>query len=254
MKRLQNRTIKRFLGSVALLGAGLALLTACGPSQPPPTAESPTSSAAQNTETSTPSVTAFDLLPLKQGNQWTYEVESTQTDANGRTLSVGLRTWVVKKVTEGNGWKDAVIEERTDKDELVNTYEVRVTQDAISFKSIVQGGKKFTIQPPLPICQWPMKQGEPIEWKGTGISQDPNLKLKTTITYTGEMEVDAADERVKALRFEIVSEPADGSRVPASQSTYWFKPGVGVVRTVDTQLQRSFVRKTVLRLKGATVQ
>ncbi|GIV02509.1 MAG: hypothetical protein D6724_04110 [Armatimonadetes bacterium] len=235
----------------AALFAGISLLFACGPSQPPSANKTP----GADVETSAPAKgSAFDLLPLKQGNRWTYEVESTTTDARGSVLAVGLRTWEVESVKEGDGWKEAIIKELTDQGELVNTYDVRVTADTIAFKSITQGGKKYTIQPPLPICKWPMKQGEQIQWTGTGITQDPNLKLKTTITFQGEMEVDTAEGREKAYRVEIISEPADGSNSPASRSIYWFKPGVGVVRNVDTQLGRNMARKTILRLKGATIQ
>lgn len=245
------RSNRRCLAGRAFWGVGLAaLLGACGPSELP-TAKPDTAQEAGAAGVRT----AHDLLPLAEGNRWTYVMETEQVAASqAPVLSVETRVWHVSDVKEVDGGKQAVIQELNEEEKAVGELVFRVTDDAVYLVSTVAGGKRYNLNPPLPVGLWPNEPGKTLSWSGTGLSDNPNLELQTTITAKGLMEVDTAGGRVEAYRVDISTRPKSGGGNPASDSSYWFAPGKGVVRNVDKLLVGNNFRKTTLKLKGETIR
>lgn len=236
------------IGSVAM--ALLLGSAACGPSELP--AAKP--GAAETTDAAEGG-TAHDLFPLAEGNRWTYTIEIEQHVADqSPVISVGTRVWHVAEVTDVGGGKQALIHELNEEEKPVGELVIRVTDDAVHLVSALANGKRYNLNPPLPIGVWPNEPGETRTWSGTGISDDPNLELETTITAKGMMEVDTASGRVQAYRVDISTRPKGGGGNPASDSSYWFAPGKGIVRNVDKLLTQNTFRKTTLKLKGETIR
>jgi hypothetical protein len=233
--------------------ASLALAVfaaACGPSELP-TAKPET----QNGADAASGTTAFDLLPLAEGNRWTYVRETEQQTANAQpVLTIETRIWHVEEVKDIDGGKQAVIKELNEDEKPVGEIVFRVSDDGVYLVSQVVNQKRYTLNPPLPIALWPNEDGKTIEWNGTGLTDDPNLDLETTITAKGMMEVDTASGRVKAYRVDISTRPKGGGGNPAADSSYWFAPGKGVVRNVDKLLVQNVYRKTTMKLKGETIR
>lgn len=234
-------------------GASLALATltaACGPSELP-TAKPETQDGTEATS----GTTAFDLLPLAEGNRWTYVKETEQLAANAQpVLTIETRIWHVAEVKDIEGGKQAVIKELDENEKPVGEIVLRVLDDGVYLVSQVVNQKRYTLSPPLPIGLWPNEAGKTIQWNGTGLSDDPNLELQTTITSKGMMEVDTASGRVKAYRVDVSTRPKGGGGNPAADSSYWFAPGKGVVRNVDKLLVQNVYRKTTMKLKEETIR
>ncbi len=236
------------IGSAAL--AVLLGVAACGPSELP--AAKP--DAAEATD-ATEGGSAHDLFPLAEGNRWTYTIEIEQHFADqAPAISVGTQVWHVAKVTDVDGGKQALIKELNEEEKAVGELVFLVTEDAVHLVSALANGKRYNLNPPLPIGVWPNEPGKTLTWSGTGISDDPNLELETTITAKGMMEVDTASGRVEAYRVDISTRPKGGGGNPASDSSYWFAPGKGIVRNVDKLLTQNAFRKTTLKLKGETIR
>lgn len=235
-----------------LSGVSTALLfgvAACGPSELPST--KPNAAEAQKASEGS----AHDLLPLAEGNRWTYTIEIEQIVSNQPpVITIGTRVWHVAEVKEVEGGKQAVIKELNEEEKPVGELVIRVTDEGVYLVSAVANGKRYTLKPPLPIGVWPNEAGKTLTWNGTGISDNPNLELSTTITAKGSMEVDTASGRVRAYRVDISTRPKDGTGNPASDSSYWFAPGKGVVRNVDKLLTQNLYRKTTIKLKGETIR
>ena len=239
-----TRTVLACLPWVALLAV------ACGPSELPSTKPE----AASGTDTAN-GLTAHDLLPLAEGNRWTYVIEKEQQSADLQpVISVETRIWHVAEVKEAGGGKQAVIQELNEDEKPIGELVLRVTDDGVYLVSQVLNGRRYTLNPPLPICVWPNEPGNTLTWSGTGLSDNPNLELETTITAKGMMEVDTASGRVEAYRTDISTRPKGGGGNPASDSSYWFAPGKGIVRNVDKLLVQNTFRKTTLKLKGETIR
>lgn len=234
-------------------GSSLALAafgTACGPSELP-TAKPDAPSGKEAAD----GTTAFDLLPLAEGNRWTYVRETEQQSLNEQpTLSIANRIWHVAEVKDVAGGKQAVIKELDENEKPVGEIVIRVLEDGVYLVSQVVNEKRYTLNPPLPIGLWPNEAGKSITWNGTGLSDDPSLELETTITAKGMMEVDTASGRVRAYRVDISTRPKGGGGNPAADSSYWFAPGKGVVRNVDKLLVQNVYRKTTMKLKEETIR
>lgn len=233
--------------------ASLALIAfagACGPSELP-TAKPDAPSGTDTAE----GTTAFDLLPLAEGNRWTYVRETEQQSLDAPpTLTIENRIWHVAEVKDVGGGKQAVIKELDENEKPVGEIVIRVLDDGVYLVSQVVNEKRYTLNPPLPIGLWPNEAGKTIAWNGTGLSDNPNLELETTITAKGMMEVDTASGRVKAYRVDISTRPKGGGGNPAADSSYWFAPGKGVVRNVDKLLVQNVYRKTTMKLKEETIR
>lgn len=193
-----------------------------------------------------------DLLPLKVGNAWTYEVtmtlrtkEGTQSGSQTPTLKVtGLKGdratlafLVDNKVTSN------VVLEKSDK--------------GVAQVSVAPAGKPASsFSPPTPMFQWPMKVDGEVKWKGTGFRSGfaNNGPMTSTLTYKGEYEVDTDAGRFKAHRFDSMQTYKINGKEFGNSSSTWFVPKVGIVRTAEVVATGDAIRESVMKLKSYTVK
>lgn len=197
------------------------------------------------------------LLPVKEGNTWTYEVEVSRQVPGMQapeTQKVELVYKIAKVVKESATADRFVFEiskdgEKTDEQEWISdetgVYQMAMTKDRISF------------EPKQPILKFPVKQDETFSWKGTGL---------TAISVKGEAELEITPQAVQmvdtgvgsmsAQLFEGIgkfsaNEPKTGKKVEGNTiSNTWLSPGVGIVRFTQQTVIGQSQSGVTLRLKN----
>jgi len=196
--------VKKSLFVIALC-APAALLVGCksgsGSGYVPAKIEAPKGGAVAT-------ATAEQLMPLKVGNTWTYEVQS-QTTQVGR-VETPPKTEVTFTVTASKTNPDgsivAEMQIRNAMDEVSEVQKWHVDKTGVYMDS---SGKPETPQdftPPQPFIQVPFKKDTPIKWQGRGPVPTGDGKsafdFQGTLTYKGEEVADTVNDHYNTGVFQ----------------------------------------------------
>lgn len=208
-----------------------------------------------------------DLFPVKAGNTWTYEDNSTRVTGQGSASSTSEVTFKVTNVADTADGKVATIEISAN-GKLSDRLKWRVGPNGIYEVSGSERGvgsnalKEVAFEPPVPMVPFPVKPGSGLDVTSTGVRPAAGVgPLKTKLLVEGVQEVDTAMGRFSSLCTTSVSlyqakEPKTGEiiKFKATSSAYW-TPKVGIVRyfqeiVMANSKGQSISSTSVLRLKS----
>lgn len=188
------------------------------------------------------------LMPLTEGNQWTYKVDEALGNKGGVNRGSSEVTFKISKVVDGPDGKDATIEVSAG-GKLTNKQIWRVSKDGIF--QVAAGLKLDKLTPPQPLVKFPIKEGDKYSWTGVGTVAAKPAQMKADYVIKGSRLVDTEMGQVQALLVESVTEiTIDKNQKGASALSMWFKPGTGLVRIQESTRFPTFGRQAVLRLKN----
>ena len=160
-----------------------------------------------------------DLFPGQLGSTWTYSgMFSGQKMTMGSTIvsaTGGLQRTLVMRWT-ANG--------RPSQEE---TYIVR-PGEVVRSKSGAAGTGAIT--PPLPIIKYPMTVGKTWQWRGTVASGGNQLNGTANLKVAAHEKVQTGTGAVMAYRVDLDLTIAAGGQSLKLANSYWFAPGLGMVR------------------------
>ncbi len=199
---------------------------------------------------------AFDLFPVAEGNDWTYEMNERTTPRQAAPIANTYDlTFKCTKVTESGDSKDVEIAVTNKEGTVLERILFRVTPSEIYHLGYIIGGKQSLHSQPLLLISYPVKTGHTYQWqaKGPVNSRGQIGDLKATVTVKGEVEADATAERIKAYRVDISMTQTLEGRTNRIQSIYYFAPKRGLVRYWESRLFANGDQGEVLmRLKSHT--
>jgi hypothetical protein len=161
-------------------------------------------------------------LPTTVGDKRVVELS-----ANGRTAET--TEWVTGVETKGG--ITVVSFSREEGGRTINNY--RVSKDGLF--NLSAGG--FVLDPPLQMLKLPPKEGETWEVTSPAPAGKPAEKFKYTTGKQEDVEVPAG--KFKAVRVELEETLGGATR----KSTFWYAPGVGMVKTVTRHEQGDLVQQ-----------
>jgi hypothetical protein len=196
---------------------------------------------------------AADLFPLQPGNAWNFDATQTVRTKDGKT-SVGTQTPTLKVVAR-NGNKATIGYIRDNK--VMSKMTVLATNKGVAQSSVqATNGPIRNFEPASPLYEWPMKVNEERKSEGTGYRAgvDSIGKVKNTLVYKGESEVDTPAGRMRAHRFDSLTTYTVGNGQFGSTSSVWLVPKIGIVRSVELVAGPTGLRETELKLTSYTVK
>lgn len=192
------------------------------------------------------------LMPLKEGNSWTYAVEA-QRMAGGRSAgnAQGELTYRVASTTvEGNATRATL--ELISGGKTIEKQEWLANDKGVFQIGVGEKTEKFTT--PQPVILTPLKDHPSFEWRGYGLCPDGkfgNIIVRSKILDL--QEVDSEIKRFSALPVESVTEYEGDGRKGNAASTTWFAPGVGIVRFKQEVVTGDRASIMLLKLKRSSI-
>lgn len=187
------------------------------------------------------------LLPTTVGTTSVFEVVGTQEP------NLSLKVGASKKVEGGTEVKIDVYRGNN----LTDSGDWLVSSKGISQLS---AGKGIKFNPPQLNLPFPLKEGQKIEWKGTGAFPMAEAGKPATGTLTasymvrGKEEVDTGLGPIEAIAVQSITIYTSGDRRFRQEAVTWWAPKYGIVRYVQgimsqkTGEQQVSQQKMVLRL------
>lgn len=202
---------------------------------------------------------ASDLLPLTEGNAWTYYIESEIVAPNGQSeRSNTTRILKIGKVSKDAKGTRADLLFLDDKQKLLATIRV-LSNDKGLYQTGVQApnrsAQNFSV--PLLWAPFPYKLDETIKWTGTGPFPgiDGQGQISAGITGRGPAEADTMTGRFKCERIESVQMFSTNKMKFRTEQISWFSPGVGLVRNKEVVANDQGARQSsIMLLKSYTVK
>lgn len=198
------------------------------------------------------------LLPLKVGNQWTYEAES-QSPSGSQKAEVTIR---VAKVTPSEDGAVAVLETVNADGQVTQVQTWRTNSKGIYQLASGEPGKTATpYTPPQPTIVFPFTAGTTkFSWTGTGICAVGRAgSEKTTARVLSPQEIDTGQGTVSAFpvesggQFEVSDDKGKKVKGLVATTTYWV-PNLGIARfQQQIQIGNSAAIQT-LRLKASVLK
>lgn len=161
-----------------------------------------------------------DLFPGQKGSTWNYAgqvsgqkvtMSSTIIAATGSALQ---RTLVMQWSANG----------RTNQEE---TYIVR-PGEVVRSKSGPNGAG--LISPPLPVIKYPMTVGKTWQWRGTVANGGAPLNGQANLKVAAHEKVQTGVGAVMAYRVDLDLTVSNGAQSVKLVNSYWFAPGMGMIR------------------------
>ncbi len=161
-----------------------------------------------------------DLFPGQKGSTWSYAGQ-----VNGQKVSM---TSLIISAT-GTGLQRTLVMQwsangRVSQEE---TYIVR-PGEVVRSRSGANGGG--TITPPLPVITYPMTVGKTWQWRGTVANGATPLNGQARLKVAAHERIQTGAGAVMAYRVDLdLTMSANGQSIKLVNS-YWFAPGMGMVR------------------------
>lgn len=230
-----------------------ALIAGCSPGSGGPTTGKKEPVVANTAKS------ASDLMPLTEGNAWTYHIESQIVSPDGRTDRANtIRILKVGKVIKDSAGTKADLMFLDEKQNVLATIKVLATSKGL-FQTGVQVPNKGTqsFSTPLPWVPFPYKLDETVKWSGSG--PFPGIEgqgiITAGVTGRGPAEADTMTGRFKCERVESVQMFTVNNIKFRTEQITWFAPGVGLVRNKETLANDKGARQSsIMMLKSYTVK
>lgn len=246
------------MNRVAILLLAFVAAIGCGPS-----GQNAGQSGKQTKVVSAVAKSAAELMPVAEGNAWTYHIEDeivgVTVQQQRRILE---RTLKVAKVTRTDAGAQVLIEVLDQDGKVVLSFTLRVNDSGVYQLTgpTPPNGQALQFDPPMPWVIWGAKLDQTTDWSGTGplpgVSKDGPVKgsMKGGLMYKGEAEVDGMHERFKTMRFDSAQTYThDGKQMRAVQ-VVWYAPQVGIVRMMEGISDGQIQRSSNWRVKSYTVK
>jgi hypothetical protein len=183
-----------------------------------------------------------DLMPMEPGKHWTYEVQEDDSEPK-------LVTWTVASIAKSDEGVEATIEIS----QAGTVLEKQVWRKSPTGIYLLSGGTKGTENhPAFPIVATPVHKGDKLEHKGIGLL--PNSR-EGRIAMVGEVlglqKIETANGITEAVAIEDHCTYHATMGEVKGVLTYWFKPGVGLVRY---RMELEGFGATTMRLKETNVK
>jgi hypothetical protein len=173
-----------------------------------------------------------EIVPLKTGSTWTYVAQGKEA---------------VYKITgrEKVGDTDcAVLEVEIGGRTLQKEY-LALDQDGLRSLKVVLGERTLVATPPVCRLKLPLKKGDAWEWKG----KQGDRAAVFSYTNEGEEEIETPGGKHKAWKIVCAVEDAGNE----GTMTYWYAPGVGMVRQDSNITVQGKTMKVSLELKEHSI-
>lgn len=204
-----------------------------------------------------------ELLPIKTGNTWVFNGESTQSAGQGTSTNQAEVTFRVTDVTDSPEGQVATVEVTTD-GTLSDRLKWRVGPSGIYQISASVRDKKdgplreVVSNPAVPIVPFPVKPGSNVSVSCVGVRPIAGVgKYTAKVTTEGVQEVDSDMGRFSALSVTGTSDYSEKNvKFTAHTGTFW-APNVGPVRYIlevsaTNDKGQAINTTTILRLKSHT--
>ena len=194
------------------------------------------------------------LFPLKEGNQWTYSVESMTRIGNqtgtGRTEMVFK---VLKVVPTGDGVVASIEVKTTTPNAKPDIQSWEVNKRGIFQRSV--GNPPVPFSPMQPVMVFPLDPGRKFSWKGTGITAGGKPGTSTVnSTILPIQEVDGDSGRYSAVGVESRGTFAIGTAKGQMASLAYWSHGTGLVRYRHEVAFENRTEMLTLKLKTKSVR
>lgn len=191
------------------------------------------------------------LFPMKKGNEWVYDYESSIAVRGGRPKSERSEmVWRIVDVEPIAGGERATLDILIDKKKIDTQ---RWQRDAKGLHQMSAG--KVLFDPPKMIIPFPVEKDGKHDWKGRGMLP---VSLPGTSTQKvevlGPQEVDTVDGRAPALAVQSVTDFEVKKEKGRSVSVGWYQPNVGIVRYRTEVILGNIRNAQLMRLKSTNVK
>lgn len=193
------------------------------------------------------------LFPLEVGNQWVYVKSTQMSGPKGIASNSGEVTFRVASSKRSGAETRAMLE-------LVEKGKITARQEwVVNSKGIFQatsGVNASPLRPIQPAIVFPIKEGQPFTWSGTGtrVSGTQGTSNMTSVVR-GPQEVDTEMGRMSGISVESSSAWSEKGKRYLGQNVSWWKPKVGLVRYVQTLDSETGIRGVLtLSLKSSSLK
>ncbi|MBX3112180.1 MAG: hypothetical protein KF857_09240 [Fimbriimonadaceae bacterium] len=191
-----------------------------------------------------------ELWPLSVGNEWVYEVQSTQ---NGGSATRELTFKVTASRKEG----DATIAtlEILEGSKHLDSSDWRVDKSGIY--QINSTDRRAAYTPPQMLCKFPVKDGETFnqDLKGPAPTTGADVvDQKVQNKCRGTERIDTEEGPMEAVTVESNTKFSYKGQDFVTSATLWFVPKVGLARFVQQTSTKDFNGKEIFRLKSHTAK
>ena len=224
--------------------AAAATLIGCGDGAPPPAPPGPDVSLLASADHN-------NLMPIKVGNRWDYEVESF-SNIGGRIVKDNEDvSFIIRAVETSNGDTRAKVD-IVKNGRTVDRQVWSANRKGFSYAALGMNGAKFSS--PQLVAPLPMKEGETFKWSGTGPCPDGELgKIDLTGTVVGVQFAGTSQGEISAISVEHKLDFQSAKIKGQTGVTTWYKPDTGIVRLRQSTVgPRGSVQLTI-KLKKATL-
>lgn len=191
-----------------------------------------------------------ELWPLEAGNQWVYEVQTTQNSGQAsRELTF--------KVTSSRKEGDATIAtiEILEGTKHLDSSDWKIDKGGIYQVSSSDQQAKY--DPPQLLCKFPVKEGETFSQTLVGpapTTGKDSVSQTVENTCRGMERVDTEEGPMEAVAVESKTSYTYKDRQFKTEATLWFVPKVGLARFVQQTTTTDFNGKEIFRLKSHTAK
>lgn len=188
------------------------------------------------------------LLPLAEGNQWTYTIETLARNKQRQQAEKQEMTMKVTKVEVTPEGKKAVIEIWSG--DTVQDRHIWLVGPKGIFQLATGVKKVETFDPPQPIVLFPLDQNKTFKWKGGS----GKVKRELTGKVLPAQEVDTDEKRLSAIPIETDGTNTDGKIVQKAKNKIWLSPGIGIVLFRESTLSSTLATEQLIKLKSHTLK
>lgn len=186
------------------------------------------------------------VMPMAVGNRWSYTMR-TQVIQNGQPGPNNDQE-VAYRVESSVGGTAHLILETSDGKSAIDAQDWRATADGVY--QVATGLSGAPTVPPQPLVLLPLEEGHRFGWRGKAMMPDgSNSEGKAESTILAPQTVDTAMGPMSAVPVESRMKFASGT----SDSTAWFRPGVGLVRYFQSTTSKGKTITLLLLLTNTTL-
>ena len=195
------------------------------------------------------------LLPLAEGNTWTYSLEATADIAGQPKKSAsGTVEYRISKVFKDSPTSVRAIMDVYQGDKKTDEQEWGVDDKGISQISVKPTRQAFSTR--QIIIRFPVKDQDSYRWEGTGITAVGRPgSMRLAFKNDGTQDVDTEMGQMNAVFIQNVgSFKANDGTLGNEGVNSWYSPGVGLVRYRQEIRLKNVATVITLRLKSYNVK
>ena len=188
------------------------------------------------------------LMPLKEGNQWVYKVNTVMRNRYRFASKKSEFTFRVAKVSKDSRGTKATLE--VIHDDKVKERQVWLVKDTGIYQ-IAMGKSSVPYSSPKLILPFPIQSNKTFKWEGKGPSiKDAPMPIKLTGKIIGAQEVDTQGARLSAFASQTTERWEMDKQKGVTVISSWWAPGIGLARVRQVVATKGLISEQFLRLKS----